>query len=299
MTFQKRERINWVMANAEVDYGQALRLIDLYDLIVYIKGAGKEPSLNWLAKNRGTTYPLVRRNVTLMQKLGWLSFITVDAVGTEWVIKDTVPSDATPVVPSYAAAEDPLNVMQVAPINTMRGGRPNAAPVQDYFLDYLNREEEEIIEPEKKNSSSSLKSSTIQLWNELKPSSWKSISSISPSRDRTIKALGGYQAFIDQLPDFFAGVKSNPFWSKKPGISFENVMGSGVVPKSHFTEMVEAGLDSNSNTTPDNLEHPDFFPPVGKFADMTAKHNNFIDEADAQRREDEAREFYAAQEASK
>ena len=302
MSFQQNKRLAWVMQTAGCDYGQALRLIDLYDLIAYIKFAGKDASLNWLASNRGTTWASIRRNATLMQKLGWLSFRTVDAVGTEWELHlDT--SNTTTEPPSATTTEPPSATTAEEASDTTAEEASDAVLVHKIFLDNKKEKKKETNEREGSPTSvfrgSSLKDKTVKRWNELKPKNFKSISSISPSRDRSIRALGGYQVFIDLLPAFFAGVKLNKFWAKTPGMSFENILGTGPVPKGHFIELSEAGQDSNLNITPRSLQHPDFFPPVGKFADMRAKHNNFVDEADAQRREDEAREFYAQQEASK
>ena len=336
MSFQPKDRINAVMAAARCDYGLALRLIDLYDLIAYLKHGGKDPSMNWLAENRGTSFPSIRRNATLMQKLGWLTFTTTDAVGTDWHLTGAAPTDASMRNTTYTMSEVTTNATLEVTTNTALEVAANttntaleeatnttlevttntaleetsiATCKQDGFLygslDGSNNQqptrarEIDFSSPTSVFRGSSLREKTVERWNELKPDNFQSISSISPSRDRSIRALGGYQVFIDQLPAFFAGVKLNKFWSNTPGMSFEKILGSGVVPKAHFVVLSEAGQDSNQNTAPRSLEHPDFFPPVGKFADMRAKHNDFADEADAQRREDEAREFYTQQEPSK
>jgi len=297
MSFQPSERIKQVMIQADCDYGQALRLIDLYDLIVWIKSSGDEPSLNRLARNRCTTYPLVRRSVTLMAKLGWLSFITIDGEGTSWSITGAAPLDATirhvPNAMTVVPPPQPADAALALRTNAALAQTTNAAMAQDGLLNGpnnpLNHQKEEPTNLEKE---------TIQLWNDLKPGKWKKISSISPSRARTIKALGGYRKFIDQLPAFFDGVATEKFW-REGEWAFEAVMGYGVVPKAHFTKLVEAGLDSNSNTAPDNLKHPDFFPPTDPWSELRPKHHDFIDDDDRDRREVEARKFYAAQEASK
>ena len=313
LSFQPNERIAEAIEHGRAvkdrfDYRQALTCIDLYDLIIYhLTEKQRHPSMAKLAKDRSSTANAIKRNAELLEDMGWLTFSSVEGEGTEWVITGNAPPDRTLRTPSTMTGA-PVTATGVTPSTvtggtyvTATGGTPSTVTSHKGTLKGTKQngqEENGQNNQTEEQQPTSLEKETIQLWNDLKPLGWKSISSISPPRARTIKALGGYRAFNDQLPAFFAGVKSNPFWSKKP-MSFENVMGRGAVPKSHFTELSEAGLDSNSNTTPNSLEHPDFFPPTDPWSELRPKHHGFTDDDDRDRREVEARNFYAAQEASK
>lgn len=263
-----------------------------------------QPSLNELARDRGTSYAAIRRNVTLLQSAGWLNFITIDNTGTEWTLHG-VPTtnavlvaqatDAMTVGGTYAMTVDPTIVTTVDPTNA-------ALVHQEVLQESLQETNQEAPATKKNNqnhhlSESKLKEELILKWNEGKPKAWKKLGSLSPSRCRSIRALGGYRVVIDQLPAFFTGAKHNKFWATKE-ISWENVIGSGMTPKAHFTSLAEDGAGSNSNTTPRSLEHPDFFPPIDAWSELRPKHGKFSSDEDRDAREAEARKFYQ-QEATK
>ncbi|QNJ25884.1 hypothetical protein SynSYN20_01557 [Synechococcus sp. SYN20] len=147
---------------------------------------------------------------------------------------------------------------------------------------------------EKKAPTPSLKEELISAWNSHKPKVWPTMKGISPSRERSIKALGGYREVIDLLPSSLAGAKATRFWNSKP-MTWENLIGSGTTPKGHLHSLAEvvpsAGLGSNSNNAPYPVEHEDFFAPDPKTGDMRPKHG-FASPEDRKAAEESARAFY-------
>ena len=280
-------------------YQGSLALLDIYGFIEFKLSKGIQPSIRSIAKGRATKEEVIKAKAHVLQSMGWLSFVTEDGTGTYWTlhgIPEYLPEsggDSDTDLPGSGGATSPDPGALTAP----NPGAPTAPDqaVQD------KKVQEVIQEGEKKRSTSSSKTKAVEEWNRLKPDGFKEISSISPSRDRSIRALGGYQAFVDQLPAFFAGAKKNPFWSKKRGISFENIIGTGVVPKSHFQELAESGApsqDANRNS-PDNMGHPDFYKPSPSGTIVARSSAVFTSMEDRQKRETEAREFYTRQQEAK
>lgn len=278
----------------------SLALLDLYGTIEYRINQGIQPSIYSLAKERGTKEDQIRSKAHVLQTLGWLSFVTVDGTGTYWTLNGiTIPG-----LEGTSPNQDPTGSggstsLDQGAVPTLDAG---AVPTLDQGVHKKNVQEV-IQEGEKKQtpSSSPLKSKAVEEWNRLKPDGFKEIQSISPSRDRSIKALGGYQTFVDQLPAFFAGARKNPFWSKKRGISFENIIGSGAIPKAHFQDLIESGApsqDANRNS-PDNMSHPDFYKPSPSGTIVARSSAVFTSMEDRKKRETEAREFYTRQQEAK
>lgn len=278
----------------------SLALLDLYGTIEFNLRNGKQPSIRGLAASRGTKEDQIKSKAHVLQSLGWLSFVTVDGEGTSWTLHG-IPEGMTLPVSGGPPDTGSLDQGVVTSLDQGVGAALDqvALPaldqgVQDKKVQELLKEEEKKQTP---SSSSSLKSKAVEEWNRLKPDGFKEISSISPSRDRSIKALGGYQTFVDQLPAFFAGARKNPFWSKKRGISFENIIGSGAIPKAHFQELIESGApsqDANRNS-PDNMSHPDFYKPSPSGTIVARSSAVFTSMEDRKKRETEAREFYTRQ----
>ena len=276
-------------------------LLDLYGLIEYRLSQGIQPSMYSLAQDRATKDEQIRAKAHTLQSLGWLSFVTVDREGTLWTLHGISLLDN----PESGGSD-----VDVTPnLGTMPTRNPGPMPTRNLGtkdtrnLGVHKKNSKELQEGEKKRSTSSspLKSKAVEEWNRLKLDGFKEISSISPSRDRSIKALGGYQVFIDQLPAFFAGARKNPFWSKKRGISFENIIGSGAIPKAHFQELAESGTpDLNANQhTPVSMGHPDFYKPSVSGTIIARSSAVFTSMEDRDKREAEAREFYTRQQEAK
>ena len=125
--------------------------------------------------------------------------------------------------------------------------------------------------------------------------------SITVSRDCEIRKRGGYASFTENIPVFFAGVKTEDWWVKRPS-TFDNIIGGGKKTKTNWETFSELGSSANTHTTPGTLsqptklpEHDDFFPPIDPRIALRPKVNDFKDDADRDRREAEAREFYRQQ----
>ena len=157
-------------------------------------------------------------------------------------------------------------------------------------------------EKPKKEKAPDLSNELIKTWNQYKPKQWVALQSLSPARIRSIKALGGYQAVIELLPKALTGAKEHEFWGKKK-MTWENVIGSGSVPKGHLHSLAESCSVANPND-PDKLEkekpaeHPDFYPPAFGTGQLLPKHNRFKrdglyeDRPTRAEAEAEARKFY-------
>lgn len=276
----------------------SLALLDLYGTIEYRINQGIQPSIYSLAKERGTKEDQIKSKAHILQSLGWLSFVTIDREGTFWTIHGISLPDNPESGGSDVDVTPNPGAMPTRNPDPMPTRNPGTKDTRNQGV-HIKNVQEVIQEEEKKQtpSSSPLKSKAVEEWNRLKPDGFKEIQSISPSRDRSIKALGGYQTFVDQLPAFFAGARKNPFWSKKRGISFENIIGSGAIPKAHFQELIESGApsqDANRNS-PDNMSHPDFYKPSPSGTIVARSSAVFTSMEDRKKRETEAREFYTRQ----
>lgn len=284
----KISQIKWMRLAIPCDYSQASRLLALYGFLEYVAAGDGASAFKQgvYAKETGQSRTTVRDDLITLSKRGWIS-VTTSTAGTDIEVHG-IPFDEdgrTQGVRTEGVRPDVLRES----VGTYSG-----SPLSKKAVNNSSYEE-------KKEAPSTLKKDLILKWNEWKPKEWTELKSISPSRDRSIRALGGYREVIDLIPAFMAGAKANKFWISKD-ISFENVIGTGTTPKGHFHELAERGSSSNLNTTPSTLsqptEHPDFFPPIDPRIALRPKVNDFKDDADRDRREAEAREFYKQQEAA-
>lgn len=285
-----------VIQTSGLGWQGSLALLDLYGFIEYKLRKGIQPSIRGLALSRGTKEEMIRSKAHVLQSMGWLSFVTEDGAGTYWTLHG-IPEELG--FPGSGGAPDTGSPVSGGGTSPDPGEltAPNPDEVAHPDQGVQDKKVQEVLQEEEKKASSPSKTKAVEEWNRLKPDGFKAISSISPSRDRSIRALGGYQAFIDQLPAFFAGARKNPFWSKKQGISFENIIGSGAIPKPHFTELAEsAAIDPNANRNrPSSLQHPDFYRPSPSGTMLARPGVKFNSVEERERREQEARDFYAEQ----
>ena len=281
-------QIEWMRNHLNCSANEAVRLLLLYGYLEHITAQGNAVTFKQsvYGKKTGYTRDTIRKDLIRLSKNGWAS-ITTGGNGCDVDLR-LIPFDDEPVVmTTQSSGGDESVVSKVT----------SQSSVLKKFLKNSSNEE-------KKDTSASLKKDLILKWNEWKPKSWTSLKGISPSRDASIRALGGYREVIDLIPAFMAGAKANKFWVSKE-ISFENVIGTGKTPKAHFHELAERGSSANTHTTPGTLsqptkrpEHDDFFPPTDPWSELRPKVNDFKDDADRDRRHAEAWEFYQQQEAA-
>ena len=294
------DRIEWVCITLDCEFGKAIRLLQLIGFIEHVNTVSNQYGFKQGVYSRKTrlSRTTVRDDLILLSKLGWINVLT-GADGTDIELLE-IPFSSDP------RTEE----------GRPEGGRPEGVPRTEGVRGDVQRESDppdsgsptskkdsknspygEGKNPSASTSKKELQKDLVLKWNEWKPKSWCELKAISPSRERSIKALGGYREVINLIPAFMAGAKSSKFWISKD-ISFENVIGTGVTPKGHFHELAERGSSANTHsagTLAKPPEHPDFFPPLDAFTDLRPKVNDFIDDADRDRREAEAREFYAKQ----
>lgn len=282
------DRIDWVCIALNCEFGKSIRLLQLMGFIEHVNSLSTEYGFRQglYSKKTHQSRTTIRDDLALLSKLGWVNVLTDDR-GTDVEILG-IPFDSDP------------RTQGVRPEGVRPPGQRESVP-PDSGSPTNKKSLKNSSNEEKKEAPSTLKKDLILKWNEWKPKEWTELKSISPSRDRSIRALGGYREVIDLIPAFMAGAKANKFWISKD-ISFENVIGTGTTPKGHFHELAERGSSSNLNTTPGTLsqptkrpEHPDFFPPIDPRIALRPKVNDFKDDADRDRREAEAWEFYRQQ----
>jgi len=295
----KISQIKWMRLEIPCDYSQASRLLALYGFLEYVAAGDGASAFKQgvYAKETGQSRTTVREDLITLSKRGWIS-VTTSTAGTDVEVHG-IPFDQdgrTEGVRTEGVRTEGVRTEGVRP-DVLRESvqTDSGSAISKKAVNNSSNEEK------KKKKPSSLQSDLIEIWNEHKPSSWIELTTIGKSRENSIGALGGYREVIRLIPAFMAGAKASKFWMSKD-ISFENIIGTGKTPKGHFHELAERG----SNANPDSLEepkkrpeHPDFFPPTYPGADLRPKVNDFLDDADRDRREAEANEFYAKQEASK
>lgn len=301
-----RPQLLAVMQQSGADYREALVLLDLYGLIEYFKRNGRNPSINELAEDRGTTWRTVRRNVTMMQGLGWLNFVTVDNEGTYWDMKGLPSVTTTQADPSVATAEAPSVAAAEAPsVTTAEDPSVTTAEHQETIQELFQESPQEPNSRSDGRLTNDQKKELVQIFNTHKPASWPKLSVLSEARLNALTRIwegnGGRTWFVESLPIAMASVSKDDFWTRKiRNPSFDAFFGVGrKAAKNHFFEHFEKGLSSqgSNSISPRSLEHPDFFPPIDAWSDLRPKHGKFANDEDRDRREAEAREFYKQQEA--
>lgn len=289
-----------------VTYAQALVLLDLYGTIEFFMKEFKlglrdyGPTMNELARNRGTSFAAIRRNVRIMESIGWLNFITIDSVGTDWTLHGIQRTDTVVVdlPPSVTASLDPSAVGVVDDdIGSPQAGDTTCLQTRTIQESSQEKNQEALrtgATPKKtKKERTERELNVIATWNRHKPRSWVALRDLSPSRIRSIVALGGYNAFIEQIPAFMAGAKQSKFWAKKQ-ITWENIIGTGITPKGHFQSLQEQADQDSNSLMPRSVEHPDFFPPSKINGEMRPKHG-FKSAEERRAAEEDARTFYSQQ----
>ena len=251
-------QIAWFAQRCQIPAAKAQGVLNFYGFCEYITAGGGKVCAKGYATTCGLSYSTVKGYVGVLRSAG---FITADHKAKGIPFGEEIPEPAPAPTPT-----------------------PAPAPKQ----------EKPKQEKPKKEKAPDLSGELIRTWNQYKPKQWVALQSLSPSRLRSIKALGGYQAVIDLLPKALTGAKEHDFWGKKK-MTWENVVGGGSVPKGHLQSLAESCSVANPNN-PDTLEeqpksHPDFFEP-DPWGYIHPKHNKFKDSEDRDRREAEARKFY-------
>lgn len=290
-------QIEWMRHAIPCEYNQAVRLLLLYGFLEYVfEGDGGSVFKQAVyADKTGQSRTTVRQDLVLLSKRGWISVTTAHS-GTDIEIHGIPFAEVCTQGVQWTVGVRTQGVQTDGLGESI--GMDCGSPISKKAVNNTPYGVEEAPSASRNTKKKEQQQELIQQWNAWKPKSWTKLKGISPSRERSIRALGGYREVIDLIPAFMAGAKANKFWISKE-ISFENVIGTGVTPKGHFHELAERGSSANTNTAPGTLaqppEHPDFFPPLDEFTELRPKVNNFIDDDDRDRREVEAREFYAKQ----
>ena len=266
-------QIAWVRATLDCKSNEALRLLQLYGYLEHVSSGGNAITFKQsvYAEKTGFTRDTVQRDLATLAKQGWAE-VHGQIRGTE-VSVIGIPFDVDLVDMSSPST---CRATRQPSVDLLDSELPTESTTLKKVFKNSSYEEEEGPTTSKPN----LKSELVSVWNEHRPKAWPALKSISPSRDRSIRALGGYRAVIDLLPDALRGAGASKFWRDK-AITWENLIGSGTTPKGHLHSLAEtapASTGKNSNTPPQAVEHPDFFPPVDAFSELRAKHNNFADD---------------------
>lgn len=286
-------QISWMRDALNIKSNEALRLLQLYGYIEYVSSGGNaiEFKQSVYSDKTGFTRTTIQRDLQILAKNRWMEVhgglrgTSVTCLGIDF----SKPHSCTPSEQvSSPWTCTPSEHSDVQPVDS--GVSTECASLKKGFKNSSSKEEEGGS-----SSKNKLKEELIQTWNEHKPKNWPALQAISPSRDRSIRALGGYREVIELLPLAMAGAKVSKFWNAK-GFTWENLIGSGITPKGHIHSLAEtappsAGSSSNSDSYV-VAEHPDFFAPIDATSDLRAKHNNFANDDDWTAREAEARAFY-------
>ncbi|QBE68883.1 hypothetical protein SynWH8101_1297 [Synechococcus sp. WH 8101] len=327
---------------ADTNYPGALLLLDLYGALAYKAGARVQLSTSkrQLALDRCTNIKTIDRQLANLARLGWIELRTIEGKGTEILLKGIPPREDSPSVltPQRDRAPTPLRERNPTRSGVDIDPSPGAHIKQKQ---QPNREEEKSSpspvttssrgeEPSKPTAAASaadpppdppadpapepdtadLQQQLIDSWNRLKPDAWRPLKHLSPSRQRSIRALGGLRQVLALLPEVMAGAKANRWWSGK-AIAFEQLIGTGLTPKGHFHALAEEAPEPSSKTNPTSThasrlaaainsipafagpQHPDFFPPEPLTGDLRPRHG-FPSKAERLAAREDARRFYAA-----
>jgi hypothetical protein len=322
---------------AGTSYPGALLLLDLYGALAYKAGARVQLSTSkrQLALDRCTNIKTIDRQLANLARLGWIELRTIEGKGTEILLKGIPPREDSPsvLIPQRECTPSPLRDRNP----TRSGGEIEPSPgAHIKKKQQPNREEEKSspshattnsissrgAEPSKPTAPAAnpsadpapepadLQQQLIDTWNRLKPDAWRPLKHLSPSRQRSIRALGGFRQVLELLPEVMAGAKANRWWSDK-AIAFEQLIGTGATPKGHFHALAEEAPEPSSKTNPTSThahrtaatihtipalagpQHPDFFPPEPLTGDLRPRHG-FPSKAERLAAREDARRFYAS-----
>jgi hypothetical protein len=262
---------------AHTNYPGALLLLDLYGALAYKAGARVQLSTSKrkLALDRCTNIKTIDRQLANLARLGWIELRTIEGKGTEILLKGIPPREDSPSVltPQRESTPTPLRernptrsgadidpspgahikkkqqpnreeeTSSPSPVSTSTRGEETSKPAAADPADDLP------ADPEPEPNSADLQQQLIDAWNRLKPDAWRPLKHLSPSRQRSIRALGGFRQVLDLLPEVMAGAKANRWWSGK-AIAFEQLIGTGMTPKGHFHALAEEAPEPSSKTNP-------------------------------------------------
>lgn len=273
------DQIAWMRAALRCKSNEALRVLQLYGYLEHATSGGNAVNFKQAvySEKTGFTRDTIRHDLKTMAERGWIEVFGETNGTTVEVFRipfDQVMTSQSSVT-SSSSADDEQVASKVASRSSTLKKSSKKPPTEE------------------KKKAPTLQEQLIQAWNDSKPQAWPTLKSISPSRERSIKALGGYRAVIDLLPDALRGAKANQFWATK-AITWENIVGSGTTPKGHLHSLAEAApaAGTSSNKGSYVVEHADFFAPDPKTGDMRPKHG-FASPEERKAAEASARAFYS------
>lgn len=315
---------------AGTSYPGALLLLDLYGALAYKAGARVQLSTSkrQLALDRCTNIKTIDRQLANLARLGWIELRTIEGKGTEILLKGIPPREDSPsvIIPQRDGAPTPhrdrnptrsgVDIEPSPGAHIKKKQQPNREEKKSSPSPVTNSTRGE--EPSNPTASAAdpsaepadLQQQLIDSWNRLKPDAWRPLKHLSPSRQRSIRALGGFRQVLALLPEVMAGAKANRWWSGK-AIAFEQLIGTGLTPKGHFHALAEEAPEPSSKTNPTSTharrlaaainsipalagpQHPDFFPPEPLTGDLRPRHG-FPSKAERLAAREDARRFYAA-----
>ncbi len=317
---------------AGTSYPGALLLLDLYGALAYKAGARVQLSTSkrQLAFDRCTNIKTIDRQLANLARLGWIELRTIEGKGTEILLKGIPPREDSPSVLTPQRESTPTPLRERNPTRSGADIEPSPGAHRKK-KQQPNREEKKSSPspvttstrgeepskpaaadpaPEPEADTADLQQQLIDAWNRLKPDAWRPLKHLSPSRQRSIRALGGLRQVLELLPEVMAGARANRWWSGK-AIAFEQLIGTGMTPKGHFHALAEEAPEPSSTTNPTSTharrlaaainsipalagpQHPDFFPPEPLTGDLRPRHG-FPSKAERLAAREDARRFYAA-----
>lgn len=290
----------------------ALRALNIYAYLDLKSSDGYGlVSQNNICRLSGLSKNTVRETMRILLDAGFIEYIAKEGSGTKFRVVpidwptgrqlfEYLSSGSTNDQLSGSDA-DPLGKNERISSRSIKGSAGD--PLKDQPVTPYEKENKNT----NKNSSSSYSSvvrehqdQLIKIWNEHKPDQWEAIKILgnrAKTAEHLAKQLGGWAKLLEYLPLALAEFKRDKFWGSKR-MTWANVMGSGKTDKTHFAEMLDRALAEpcQGPKANSNLEHPDFLPP-SLAGTLYPKHNNFGSaEAKAAAMED-ARKFYAQQDA--
>lgn len=276
-------QIAWMRTRLDCKSNEALRLLQLYGYLEHVSSGGNAVQFKQsvYAEKTGFTRDTVQKDLQTLAKNRWAEVHGV-AKGTEIAVM-RIPFDVEP--------------LDMSSPSTCRASRQLDAELVDIEVSSYSTTSKKGFnnsskEEEEGPTSSKLKEELIQTWNDHKPSSWPALKAISPPRDKSVRALGGYRVLIDLLPDALRGARASKFWNAK-AFTWENFIGDKRL-KGHVQALAESAPSSSSSNRASYPaeEHPDFFPPCPVSGDMRPKHG-FTDSDQRQEALESARAFYS------
>ena len=252
------DAIDYIARATECPGSQALRCAQLYGFLEHKDSLGESSVFNQAtyAKKLHISRDTLRTDLQLLCKYGWLTVLPNGHKGTDVEVhglpfKDEVPTNQSPK--TNLSSDEPV----------VEGTTKESADYDEPVVEGTTKESS-IYKNSSKNSSkkttnnktlsnppiqSDQREQIMQLWNENKHSKWKSLYVLG-LRDITVEhissRIGGIDKFIEYLPLVLQAAAKDKYWGK-PGIGWNQFMGTGKTGKANFESFVDVAL-ANQDT---------------------------------------------------